>query len=268
MTTTFQLFSDHLSSSQFLQLFSTALKVVPSLPPSAQLFSPLPCSSQLSLTTLTSAHLVFTLLNSSQLASTLLQLFPPLLTSASAQLISPLSQPISTFLTYSTLASSSQLFSPPVTRMLTQRASCYTEKHLHTASSCARQALTRSKLLRKGSFCTEKLLHKASFCTEKLLHKEAFTQRSCYTQQAFAQRSSYTEKLLHTATFCTEKILQKAGMCTQNLLQETLLTIFDAQQALHTVRPQSMSQYYFVLRSLHKTRPSTTSTTKLAQSTS
>ena len=131
-TTASQLFSDHLNSSQFLQLFSTALKVVPSLPPSAQLFSPLPCSSPLSPTTLTSAHLVFTLLNSSLLASALLQLFPLLLTSASAQLISPLSQPISTFLTYSTLASSSQLFSPPVTKMLTQRASSYTEKHLHT----------------------------------------------------------------------------------------------------------------------------------------
>ena len=72
VTTTSQLFSDHLSSSQFSQLFSTALKVVSSLPTSAQLFSPLPCSSQLFSTTLTSAHLVLTLLNSSQLVSTLL----------------------------------------------------------------------------------------------------------------------------------------------------------------------------------------------------
>ena len=112
VTTTSQLFSGHLSSSQFSQLFSTALKVVPSLPTSAQLFSPLPCSSQLFSTTLTSAYLVLTLISSSQLVNSShllppLQLFPPLLTSA--QLISPLSQLISTLLTFSTLANSSRL---------------------------------------------------------------------------------------------------------------------------------------------------------------
>ena len=82
---------------------------------------PVPCSSQISLTTLTSAHLVFTLLNSSQLFSNL----PPLLTSTSAQLISFLSQPISTPLTYSTLASSSQLFSPlPYSTLLSSALLC------------------------------------------------------------------------------------------------------------------------------------------------
>ena len=71
VTTTSQLFSDHLSSSQFSQLFSAALKVAPSLPTLAQLFSAIPCSSQLFSTPLTSAHLVLTLLNSSQLFSPL-----------------------------------------------------------------------------------------------------------------------------------------------------------------------------------------------------
>ena len=74
VTTASQLFSNHLSSSQFSQPFSTALKVIPSLPPSAQLFSPLPCSFQLSPTTLTSAHLVLNHLSSCQLVSTLLAL--------------------------------------------------------------------------------------------------------------------------------------------------------------------------------------------------
>ena len=71
VTTTSQLFSDHLSSFQFSKLFSTALKVVPSLLTSAHLFSPLLSSSQLFSTTLTSGHLVLTLLNSSQLFSPL-----------------------------------------------------------------------------------------------------------------------------------------------------------------------------------------------------
>ena len=100
VTTTSQLFSDHLSSSQFSQPFSTGLKVVPSLPTSAQLFSPLPCSSQRLSTNLTSAHLVF---NSSQLVSTLLtscHLFN------SSHLFSPPLNSSHPFL------SSSQLFSP------------------------------------------------------------------------------------------------------------------------------------------------------------
>ena len=78
--TTFQLFSDHLSSSQFLQLFSTALKVVPSLLllsstlfTSSLLFSTLPNdfrlhSSQLAPTLFTSCHV----LNSSHLFSALI----------------------------------------------------------------------------------------------------------------------------------------------------------------------------------------------------
>ena len=109
--TTFQLFSDHLSSSQFLQLFSTALKVVPSLPPSPQLFSPLPCSSQLS--PMTS---VFTRLNSPQLSlllatsSTL-----PISSQLHSTVLTSFSVRVSRHLIFSTVAGSSQLLSPPVT---------------------------------------------------------------------------------------------------------------------------------------------------------
>ena len=83
VTITSQLFSGHLSSSQFSQLFSTALKVVPSLPTSAQLFSPLPCSCQLFSTT----HLCPPRLNSSQLFSTPLNSYHLFL--SSSQLFSP-----------------------------------------------------------------------------------------------------------------------------------------------------------------------------------
>ena len=124
-------FSALLKPSQLFSHFATLFVSSQSCsisPPSVQIFSPLPCSSQISLRTLTSAHLVFTLLNSSQLASALLQRFPVLLTSASTQLSSPRSQPSSIFLTYSTLASSSQLFSPPAAKISTRKASCYTEK--------------------------------------------------------------------------------------------------------------------------------------------
>ena len=205
VTTASQLFSEHLSSAQFLQLISTALKVVPSLLSSAQLFSPLPCSSQLPPTILTCAHLVFTLLNFSELISTLLQLFPHLL--PSAQLISPLSQLISTLLTFSILASSSQLFSPLVTKMLTQRASVFTHrKLLHT------EAFTQR------SFYTEKLLHTARFYTQTLLHTEDFTQRSFYTQKLLHRASFPTEKLLHRASFVTEKLLHTEAFTHENFL--------------------------------------------------
>ena len=101
-STTSQLFSDHLSSSQFSHLFSTALKVVPSRPTSAQLFSPLPCSSQLFSTLLNDSHLCPPCLNSSQVVSTLLtscHLFY-------SHLLSPALNSSHLFL------SSSQLFSP------------------------------------------------------------------------------------------------------------------------------------------------------------
>ena len=78
VTTTSQRFSDHLSSSQFLQLFSTGSKLFhpsPSQLNSFHLFPALLNSSQLFSATLTSAHLAFTLLN-------LPQLFSPLATSS------------------------------------------------------------------------------------------------------------------------------------------------------------------------------------------
>ena len=135
VTTTSELFSDHLSSSQFSQLFSTALKVFhlfqplnsfhffPAFLNSSQRLSPLPTSSQLFSPRATSS-----------------QLFPPRLTSA--QPISPLAQLISTLVTscqlFSTLASSSQLFSPLFTEMLHteffSHRSFYTE-HAFTPST-------------------------------------------------------------------------------------------------------------------------------------
>ena len=171
VTTTSQLFSDHLSSSQFLQLCATSSKLFP--PPfSAQLFHlfpALPNTSQRLSPLPTLPSLFSTCLNSSHLLPPP-QLFPPLLTSA--QLISPLSQLISNLLTFSTLANSSQLSSPPVTEMLTHRANLYTEKHLQFYTQ---QAFTHSKLLHRETF------------TQK-----AFTQRSFYAKQAVAQRNFYT----------------------------------------------------------------------------
>ena len=153
ITTTSQLLSDHLSSSQFSQLFSTALKVVPSLLTSAHLFSPFLCSSQLFSTTLTSAHLVLALLNWSQL-------FSPHATSSTLPTCSPLRSThltsFSAHLNFSHLLNSGQLFSTLFTS--SHRASFYTEKHLHTASSY-----------------TGKLLHAEAFTHSKLLHREAFT---------------------------------------------------------------------------------------------
>ena len=69
VTTTSQLFSDHSSSSQFSQLFSTALK---SCSISSHLSSALFISSLLFSTLLNDSHLCPPRLNSSQLVSTLL----------------------------------------------------------------------------------------------------------------------------------------------------------------------------------------------------
>ena len=70
-TTTLQVFSDHLSSSQFLQLFSTAAAANSSQscsisPPSPQLFSLLLCFSQLFPTTLASSSPFSSFLDSFQ----------------------------------------------------------------------------------------------------------------------------------------------------------------------------------------------------------
>ena len=113
-------------------------------------------------------------------------------------------------------------------------------------------------------FYTQTLLHKDPFTfpAQTLSHTDPFTHRCFYTQKLlhkdhkdpFTHRCLYTQLLLHTAAFTTKLA-------------------------------QSTSQYYFVLQSLHKVRPSTTSyykacktctkyfpvllrTTKLAQSTS
>ena len=245
----FQLWPRLLNSSQaisallnFRNSFQRLSKLFHLFPPELNSF----ISSLLFSTLLNDSHLCPPRLNSSQLFSTRLDsshllpplpLFPPLLTSA--QLIPPLSQLSSTLLTFN----SSQLFSPPVTEMLTRRASFYTEKHLHTASSYTEEllhteAFTQSKLLHTASFCTEKLLHTGSFHTEKLLRREAFTQSKLFHRASF-----YTEKLLHKASFThsklkqaftqgsfyTEKILHRAAFQFWNfrprLARELLVTL-------------------------------------------
>ena len=104
VTTASQLFSDHLNSSQFLQLFSTALKVVPSLLPlSSTLFT----SSLLFSTFPNDSHLCPPRLHSSQLLSTRFSSSSTLPTSSHLRLRS-------THLTSSShlFLSPSQLFSP------------------------------------------------------------------------------------------------------------------------------------------------------------
>ena len=210
--TQFQLWPPLLNSSQtisalrnfrnfrdFFKQFSNLFHLT-----SAQLFSTLPCSTQLFSTTLTSSWLFSTRLNSSHLLARL-QPFPPLLTSA--QLISLLSQLISTFLTFSTLANSSQLFIPPVTEMLTHRASLYMEKNLHTASSYTEklwhlhaESFTHSTFLHREA-CTHSKLSRIEAFTQESFYTQAFTQRSFYTKQAFAHNKLLHSKLLHREAF-------------------------------------------------------------------
>ena len=132
LLSSFQLFSDHLSSSLFSQL--------------SQQLSSLFISSHLSSTIFTSSHLFSTLLNGSQLChlfSTLLissQLFSPLSASSSAQLISPPSQLMSTLLTSCHLVNSSQLFPPLFTEMLYTEPA-FTHRSFYTETLSHREAL-------------------------------------------------------------------------------------------------------------------------------
>ena len=102
-----------------------------------------------------------------------------------------------------------------------------------------------------------------------LLHTEAFTQRSFYTG-AFTHRRFYTQ---HTNILKHELIYPQAFLIfftqrpfyTQRLLQTDPLRRdasthrgFDSLTHKGT-HEQSTSQYYFVLQSLHKVLPSTTS---------
>ena len=130
MTTTSQLFSGHLSSSQFLQLFSTALKVVP-------------IPSHLSSTLFTSSLLFSTLLNDSHLC-------PPRLNSS--QLFSP-------FVPSSTLPTSSHLRSTHLTSFSAHLNSfsahlnsshLQSQRCLHTVQASTRRSIyTHSKLLHR-----------------------------------------------------------------------------------------------------------------------
>ena len=234
------------------------------------------CSVNSSSFCLTPFQLWPPLLNSSQTISALLNfrnsffqqlwklfhlhLFPPQL----AQLISPLSQLISTLLNFSTLANSFQLFSPPVTEMLAHRASFYTEKHLNTASSYTekllhrsfytqqaftqafeqrsfdtKQALTQRSFYTEQAFSQRKLLHREAFTQStllytqsKLLHRETFAQRSFYTHQAFAQRNLYTEqafsqsKLLHKSKilYTQSKLLHREAFAQRSFYTQQAFT--------------------------------------------
>ena len=180
-----QLFSDHLSSSRFSQLFSTALKVF-------HLFPPLNSFRLFPSTLLNDSHLCPPFLSSSRLISTLLtscHLFSTLPTAShltSAQLISPLSQLISTSChLLSTLLNSCQLLPTRLnsSHLFSQR--CFTQ----------------------GNLYTQKLLHREAFTHSKLSHREAFTQRSFYTEQAFTQRSFYTQQAFTRRSFYTEQAL-------------------------------------------------------------
>ena len=120
LLSSFQLFSDHLSSSLFSQL--------------SQQLSSLFISSHLSSTIFTSSHLFSTLLNGSQLC----HLFSTLL--ISSQLISPLSQLMSTLLTSCHLVNSSQLFPPLFTEMLYTEPA-FTHRSFYTETLSHREAL-------------------------------------------------------------------------------------------------------------------------------
>ena len=94
--------------------------------------------------------------------------------------------------------------------------------------------------------------------TQKLLHREAFTRRNFYTEQALSQRTFYTQKLLHREAFTQSKLCHREAFTHSKLLHREdftesrhvhrepitrdAFTIFYTQQALHKVRPQSMSQ--------------------------
>ena len=198
----FELWPKLLNSSQTIS--ALLIKVVPSLPTSAQLFSPLPCSCQLFSTTLTSAHLVLTLLDSfsTRLNSHLL---PPLSTlPTSSHLRSTHLTFFSAHLNSSHLLNSGQLFSTLL-------------------ASCHRAAYTQSKLWHGEKFTHSKLLHR-----EALIHRSFYT-TSFYTQQAFAQRSfcteqAFTEKLLHREAFSQSKLLHREAFTHSKLLHRGAFT--------------------------------------------
>ena len=147
-----------LSSSQVSQLFSTALKVVPSLPTSS---------------------------------STLFTSSPALLNSS--QRISPLPTLVLTLLNSSHLLSQRCLH----TEQAFTRRSIYTQQAHHIREALTQLSSSSShtlvKLLHTASFCREKLLHTASFRTASFYTEHSFTQRSFYTKQAFFTQ----QKLLH-----------------------------------------------------------------------
>ena len=262
-----QLFSDHLSSSQFSQLFSRALKVFHLFPP-LNSFHLFPASSPLFSTLLNDSRLCPPLLSPSQLISTLLtpcHLFSTLPTASHLRSTDLTSFPahLNSCHLLSTLLNSCQLFWPLLTsfyRDAFTQGNFYTQtqKLLHREafthsklshreafthrsfstqqaftqrSFYTQEAFTHSKLLHAANFYTEKLLRTASFYTEELLHREAFTHSKLSHREAFTHRSFYTEKLLHTASFYTEKLSHRETFTQSRLLHRAS---FYTEKLLHT----------------------------------
>ena len=174
MTTSSQLFSDRISSSQFSQLFSTALKVVSSLPTSSHLRS----------TNFTSfsAHLNSShLLNSGQIFS----LFSTLLTSCHRD----------------AYTQSKFLHGEAFTHSKLLHRETLTHRSFYTP-----QAFTHSKLLHRGVFTHRELSHRKAFTQRNFYTEQVFAQRSCHT--GCAQIEKYLLPKHHSQPSCSHYILQ------------------------------------------------------------
>ena len=231
VTTAIQLFSDHRSSSQFLQFFHQ-VQNCSSLPMLRYNLFTYPCSSQLFSMTLTFTHLAFTLLNWPQL-------FSPLATSSTCPTFLTSAQPISLL-----CLSSPQMFSPsqPWPTFLNS-SPCYrdassTQKKFLHRTAFTQQTFTHSRLvhrkntqktftqrnfLGKTHFCTEKPFPKTSICKEKLLHKTNSYTETLLHRKILQKANFCTDKFLHTANFCTEKLLHAANFYTEQFYTQKLL---------------------------------------------
>ena len=246
MTTTSQtshLFSNHLSSSQFSQLSSQSCSISSHIShlsstifTSSLLFSNLLDDSHVGPPRLNSSQIFSTRLNSSHLLPPL-QLFPPLLTSA--QVTSPLSQLISTLLTFSTLANSAYLLSQRclhteqvLTRRsiytqqtLTQRSS-YTQKLLHTANFYTQQVFAQRSfytyIFFTEHFFSPSIFYRVFLTQSRHLHTAFFYTKKLHIKSlnSYTKRNFYTEKMLHRASFFTAQAFAQRSSYTENFLHK------------------------------------------------
>ena len=166
---------------------------------------------------------------------------------------------------------SSQLFLISSVRLYVKKL-LLSEKSSYTKISVARRNLLQRKAFAHRSFRTQMCLYRRPFTQKSFYTWDAFIQRSFSTQKAFRH-----SKLLHKDP-CTNKM---ATECTKHfpvLLWATRLAQISSQyyivlRALHKVLyyfvlqtvAQSTSQYYFVLQSLRVVFPVLLCTTRLAQ---